>query len=479
MSLSASLHTALSGLSAASRAADVASSNIANALTPGYAARALMLASRGADGYGGVQVTGVSRDVDPVLLGDRRRAAAALGGAETQAGVLARLGQTLGAPDDPGAIANRVVSFEAALTAAAGDPAAPQRLEGAVGAAERLASGLRDASTQVQAMRTEADASVAGMVDRMNTGLARLEDLNAAVAAATARGQDTSGLLDQRQREIDALSEIVPSREVARPGGAVALYTVGGAALLDGKPARIGFEHTPVITPHMTLENGDLSGLTIDGRMAGPAALAGGRLEASLAVRDDLAVSVQTGLDALAHELVSRLQGVADPTRAADAPGLFTDEGQALAPGSETGLAARIKVNDAVRPEAGGAFWRLRDGLGAAAPGLPGNGSLLDAMRGVLADARAPVAAGFGPSPRGVAALAADLAAQAATRLQDAEARQTHAAARHTELLSAEAQRGVDTDAELQNLLVIEQLYGANARMIRTIDEMMDTLLRI
>ncbi|MFP4404809.1 flagellar basal body rod C-terminal domain-containing protein [Rhodosalinus sp.] len=31
----------------------------------------------------------------------------------------------------------------------------------------------------------------------------------------------------------------------------------------------------------------------------------------------------------------------------------------------------------------------------------------------------------------------------------------------------------------MQSLLVIEQLYGANARMIRTIDEMMDTLVRL
>jgi flagellar hook-associated protein 1 FlgK len=100
-------------------------------------------------------------------------------------------------------------------------------------------------------------------------------------------------------------------------------------------------------------------------------------------------------------------------------------------------------------------------------------------MRLTLAEARAPASGGFGPAPRGLAALAADLAGQAAGRLQDAEARQSHAAARHAQFTASEARRGVDTDAEMQNLLIIEQLYGANARMVRAIDEMMDTLVRL
>ena len=42
-----------------------------------------------------------------------------------------------------------------------------------------------------------------------------------------------------------------------------------------------------------------------------------------------------------------------------------------------------------------------------------------------------------------------------------------------------EANGAVDTDDEMQKLLTIEQAYGANARVIRTIDALMDQLLRI
>ena len=38
---------------------------------------------------------------------------------------------------------------------------------------------------------------------------------------------------------------------------------------------------------------------------------------------------------------------------------------------------------------------------------------------------------------------------------------------------------GVDTDAEMQKLLLIEQAYAANARVIATVQAMIDTLMRI
>lgn len=38
---------------------------------------------------------------------------------------------------------------------------------------------------------------------------------------------------------------------------------------------------------------------------------------------------------------------------------------------------------------------------------------------------------------------------------------------------------GVDTDAELQRLILVEQAYAANARIIEVVDEMMNDILRI
>ena len=75
MSIAGSLSSALSGLTAASKAAEIVSSNIANAMTEGYGRRelqttALTLGSTGQ----GVRVVGVYRNIDAALVGDRRRA---------------------------------------------------------------------------------------------------------------------------------------------------------------------------------------------------------------------------------------------------------------------------------------------------------------------------------------------------------------------------------------------------------------------
>jgi flagellar hook-associated protein 1 len=73
MSISGALSSSLSGLTAAARAAEVVSSNIANARTEGYGRREVQLSARSVGGTGqGVQVDAVRRMVDLVLLTDRR-----------------------------------------------------------------------------------------------------------------------------------------------------------------------------------------------------------------------------------------------------------------------------------------------------------------------------------------------------------------------------------------------------------------------
>ncbi len=83
MSISSALNQAGTGLAAAARALQVASANIANAQTPGYAVRSLVLSAAAVDGVGaGVRVVGVTRAVDPVLNDLLRGAAGARAGAQ-------------------------------------------------------------------------------------------------------------------------------------------------------------------------------------------------------------------------------------------------------------------------------------------------------------------------------------------------------------------------------------------------------------
>jgi flagellar hook-associated protein 1 len=81
MSITGALSNALSGLTMAGRASELVSTNVANAMTPGYARRELNIGARVLGTHGqGVTVNGVDRVVDRALLSDRRMADAGAGG---------------------------------------------------------------------------------------------------------------------------------------------------------------------------------------------------------------------------------------------------------------------------------------------------------------------------------------------------------------------------------------------------------------
>jgi flagellar hook-associated protein 1 FlgK len=486
MSLSASIASAMSGLAASARAAELVSSNIANAQTEGYARRELAVAARSIGSIGqGVQVAGVRRITDPVAIADRRRAEADGAGPAARAAFFARIAQVVGDPDAPGSLTQRLADFEAALVAAAGRPDSPARLAAIAETARALTRGLAAASAAVQDARGAADAQIAGQVRQVNEALAGVAELNARILELDSGGRDATVLLDQRQQIIDGIAGLVPLRQIDRPGGTVALYTEGGAMLLDGvTPARLSFTPVGRVVPGMTLAGGALSGLAIDGRpvATGPGSpLPGGAIAAAFAVRDDLGPAAQAAFDALARDLAERFQPPASPdaTLAAGAAGLFTDAGAAVTAAAETGLAGRLELNAAADPERGGATWRLRDGLGAAAPGPAGEGRLLGDLAAALTALRVPASAGFPPGARSHAGLAGEVVTRLAADRVAAEAETAFAAARTAALRELELQGGVDTDRELQDLMTVEKAFAANARVLTAVDQMLSLILEI
>ncbi len=485
MSISGSLYNALSGLSAASRAAEVVSSNVANAMTEGYGTRRLELSSRtvGLSGYG-VHVDGIVRDVDEGLIESRRLAQAGVGYGDTKSAFFADLEQVLGTPDQPGSLSGRLARFESALIEASANPASEARLGNVLSAAQGLVSKLNQSTASIQAARVDADHTIAAQVEKLNSGLQTIENINNAIQESLARGLDPSSLMDLRQQNIDELSSIIPLRQVPREHGKVALFTPGGAIVLDGRAATFGFSPTGTIVPEMRVDPGVLSGLTINGNAVPTSGarspIAGGSLAALFEIRDESAVSAQTRLDALARDLVERFQDPGlDSTRAVGDPGLFTDAGGAFVPADEIALSERIRINAAVDPEQGGATWRLRDGLGATVPGDVGNGALLADMTTALTANRTPASGGFSGAAHSASGLAGEYLSLIGASRRNSEAELGFAAARHETLKQMELETGVDTDAEMQKLLQIEQAYAANAKVMTTAGELLQILMNL
>jgi len=484
MSIASTMNNALTGLSAAARAAEVVSSNTANVMTEGYARRELSIASQvlGNQG-GGVNVVGVNRVVNQVVINDRRLADAALDNADTRVDYYTHIEKLLGEPGSGSSLSDSISDLESAFVEAASRPDSEGRLDTVLRSAQALTSQLNSASDEIQDIRMSADRQIAEQVDLLNTSLQQIDELNTDIVAARSSGQDASALFDKRQALVDQISTIVPVREVARDNDQISLFTTGGAILLEGTPVTFEFTAAGAIDASKSLGAGTLSGLTMNGMTVSTkddGLMGGGSLGALFSIRDELAPAAQTQIDAFARDLISRFEDpTVDTTLTPGDPGLFTDAGNALDTTLEVGLAGRISVNALVDPTQGGATWRLRDGLGAATQGSVGDATLLNAMTVVMSDPRVPASGNFIGSARSVSGLASDILSQVSASRLTAETTQSYTSARQDALKSLELADGVDTDQEMQSLMLIEQAYAANAQVIRTMDELIQTLLAI
>ncbi len=482
MSLSGALFNAFSGLTANARAAAVVSTNISNATTEGYGRRSLDLSANSTGGYGGVRVDGVQRHVDPVVLADRRLSDAQLG----QGGALLNHANTLeslvGESGAPGSLTVALAEFETALISAASNPAAVQRLETVAYKADGLADKLNAISNGIQKSREQADQSIATQVETLNRTLERVQVINRDLVRSAGGNQDMGALLDERQKLVDAIAEIVPLRVVERDRGEIAIFTTGGAALLDGQVRTIGFTQTSTIEAGMTHSSGALSGLTLAGYDVSTdqkGLFRGGSLAAQFEIRDERAVETQANLDAIARDLAERFgPGGPDATLIAGDPGLFTDAGIAFDPVNEVGLSARISLNDLVAPGSG-EVWRLRDGLAATSQGPVGEARLLKAYTTALSDSRLPASGSLPAMAQNVADHLSTFASSIAGDRVRFEDDQTYFVAQNTALTELELAGGVNTDQELQSLLEIEKSYAANAKVMSVVDDLIKRLLNI
>ncbi|WP_312527646.1 flagellar hook-associated protein FlgK [Paracoccus sp. (in: a-proteobacteria)] len=485
MSISAALSNALTGLTAVSRGTEVVSSNIANILTPGYAARELQLSPHIYSGNGGgVKVEGIQRLVPNSVVADNRQAQANLGKSSTLAAFHVAMETATGTADQDHSLTAILTNFEASLINAAASPDSNARLQIAVDAAKDVSNKINFIAMELQKARTVADKAIESDVNRLNSALAEVARLNRLVTIAKARGQDTSSLVDARQATIDAISDIVPLQEVQRDNGIVSLFTKGGATLLDGlKPAEIKFLASGVVTPQKSVSDGNLSGVTLDGVELTTSQMnmfRGGTLEANFSIRDNHGPEYQNQLDRFAYDLYNRLSDPSvDPSVSQDLPGIFSDLQNAITPTTTLGFANRISLNRAVDYTLGGDAWRLRDGIYATQPGNSGNNTLIEAIRASISANSTAANVGSQQSNKSIFTRASELSSLISANRINAKSlekiHETHDQSAKSNLLSY----GVDSDKEMEILLQLEKSYAANAKVIQAANEMIDSILRI
>lgn len=484
MSLTSALNNASSGLLASSRGTETVSSNLANALTPGYARRDVSLASQsGAPGLGGVRVLGITRAVNETLIAENRDLVAAQAGLATGTDFARKMEELIGSPGTQGALADNLNDLKTSLESAISRPDSEVRLTQVIDDAKVLATQINKIGQGIQDARLRADQDIKAQVGQFNSGLSRLAALNDTMVSYSGTSADLSSLRDERQSILDQIGKIIPLKVVDREGGRIAVFSAGGMVLLNGtRPETLSFNTTDPISPDMSADAGDLSPLFYGDRALisqQRTMFGGGSLGAAFAVRDDLAPAAQVEIDSIAVSLLDRFSGPpVDPTLSPGQRGLFVAPPTGGGSDTGVGVSQRLNLNPAIDPSQGGSAWRLRAGVNAPDPGIVGSSTTLEKMVSALVVSGPSSLPGSGPQ-NSVINMVSELESRVASRRVTSESNLTVATAQLETVKSKILDDAVDSDVEMQRLLQFEQLYVANARVIQVIDQMFESILRI
>lgn len=312
MGLSVSLSNALSGMRVGNDSLDVLSRNISNAGTPGYHRQSLSVIDRVANSpY--ARSGSLERVFNTSLQTYYSRTVADTGYANARSSVLNQLQAALGKPGDANSLDTVLNSFRNALSTMATSPDDPTARSDALSKAKGMADALNRTSREVQTLREGTETQLASDVTSVNQMLKSLEQVNNRLKDQVVDDNSRASLLDQRDRLISQISELVGVRADYRDNGTVALTTLSGVGLLDIQAGH--FEFTPAgrLTPGATYDVdptksgvGQLtlvtsSGLRLD--MVAQGALQSGEMAGLIEMRDNTLVSAQAQLDQIAAGL--------------------------------------------------------------------------------------------------------------------------------------------------------------------------------
>ncbi|MDR6664356.1 flagellar hook-associated protein FlgK [Rhizobium sp. 1399] len=482
MSLTSALNTAQSIFNNTGAQSSVVSNNISNAGNKDYVRRQAMLTTS----LNGAQVVKISRAQEDALLKQYLKASSQDSAQQTLLSGLEDLKSIMGGNDNETSPEVALRTFRDKLGTFRATPGDLIAAQGAITAAQDVVTSLNNASKAVQQQRADADKQIKNQVDSLNSLLKQFETANNAVKKATSSNEDPSSALDEREKVLKQINQIVGVSTATRANNDMVLYTADGTTLFETIPRTVSFEPTQSYAASTTGNKVYVDGVAVN-MGSGSTTSAQGSLASLLQIRDDIAPTFQNQLDEVARGLVNLYQEDGNP-------GLFvwtnptTGTAGGVPPAGTIikGIAGTIAINDRVVTSKGGDPMRLRDGninassTAANPTGSSGYTAELDRLytsmdSGIAFDAKtgldsnvsiltfATNSIGWLEQNRSNATTAAENTQAAAARTDEAYSNET----------------GVNLDEELTLLLDIEQSYKAATKILNAVDEMLKALLDI
>jgi len=469
MSTFSGINAAQSALQAARAGIDVAGQNMNNLTTEGYTRQRVTLASVAPTGRigmlasptfsagQGVAVTGIARLANEMLDQKVRSTAASAGFSYVRASALSGLEKSLNEPSTTGISAQLTdfwSSWQTLSNSPNSDAAAAVVIEEGTALAAQIKQGYTAVSSQWDSLRGNASLQV----NELNAAAAQVAELNGMIRSALASGTPTNAMLDQRSMLTSSIATFAGGTVTQNTDGTVDVL-LGGNMLVSGTTANA----VTLAGPRSI--DGSGAGTNPDGTAGATA------VQLEWVSRPGAAIALDGG----------ELGGAVSMLAPGGALALAADSYNAMA----TALTKKVNEGLAKGQTASGAtdFFKLPTS-GAAALGLtiiPTKASEIasraiggGALDGSIAD-KISLIGKQADSPDALwSATVTSIGATTKTELKLSVLADLAATSASTNQL---ANSSVDLDEENVNLLMSQQAYNAAARVLTTMDEMLDTLI--
>ena len=235
------LSTSVSGLLAFQEALDTTSQNVTNGDTTGYSVETTNLSEAQGQslgtGYvgGGVEVSGITRAYDELLAAQVRSSQASYSSFNTFATQAAQIDNMLSASGT--GLTTTLQNFVNALQTVANSPSSTAQRQALLSDAQALTQQLQSYDSQISQYSSDVESQISTSVSQVNSLASNIATLNQQIAAAGS-GQSPNQLLDQRDADIDQLSQYVNVNTVAESNGALDVFIGNGQPLVLGDAAQ-------------------------------------------------------------------------------------------------------------------------------------------------------------------------------------------------------------------------------------------------
>lgn len=376
---------------------------------------------------------------------------------EMASGTEAQTLQAINALDIENSVGPALSAFYSQLRSLSQNPGSTSYRVATVSAATQLAVSFRRSAQSIDAARVGIDAKIEGRVPELNEMIKQVATLNAQIRIARASGGEPNDLLDARQRLGDRLAELTGAIPVANSEGDLNLTISGLSLVASERASQLSVRPDPT--------NGGRFQIFVQKPGASaPQALPtqpGGELGGLLAARDGALRTAQAQIDQLAFDFAGAIN-----TAATAGFGLDGGTGRPLftTSATATGAASQLAVNALIVADPS-----LFPAGSTAAPGDPGAAQ-------AMIDTESLILSG-GATPAGTLARLTTqygASAQHATTQHEGDS----AVLGHLDNMR-QSVSGVSVDEELVNMQKAQRAYEAVTRVIKTADEMLDTLMSL